>query len=76
MKLWAKTVLLVLAQLNNMISNSTELTFKVNIEEANQILAGLQELPAKICNPLTLKLQTQAKEQLPQEPASQEPPQE
>lgn len=40
------------------------LTFTVNIEEANIILAGLQELPGKICNPLTQKLQTQAKEQL------------
>lgn len=54
-----------LAQLNNMISNTTELTFKVTIEEANSILAGLQELPAKICNPLSVKLQAQAKEQLP-----------
>lgn len=53
-------------QLNNMISNSTELTFKVTIEEANSILAGLQELPAKICNPLSVKLQAQAKEQLPE----------
>ena len=66
MKLWAKTVLQVLARLNNMISNLTELNFKVTIEEANQILAGLQELPAKISNPLTVKLQTQAKEQLPE----------
>lgn len=56
----------VLAQLNNMISNTTELTFKVTIEEANSILAGLQELPAKICNPLSVKLQAQAKEQLPE----------
>lgn len=54
------------ALLNNMISNSTELTFKVTIEEANSILAGLQELPAKICNPLSVKLQAQAKEQLPE----------
>lgn len=56
----------VLAQLNNMIPNTTELTFKVTIEEANSILAGLQELPAKICNPLSVKLQAQAKEQLPE----------
>jgi hypothetical protein len=61
-----------LAQLNNMISNSTELTFKVTIEEANQILAGLQELPAKICNPLSVKLQTQAKEQLPESDTKEE----
>lgn len=56
----------VLAQLSNMIPNNTELTFRVTIEEANNILAGLQELPAKICNPLSVKLQTQAKEQLPE----------
>ena len=56
----------VLAQLNNMISNSTELTFKITIEEANLVLAGLQELPAKVSNPLTMKIQQQAREQLPE----------
>jgi len=29
------------------------------------VLAGLQELTAKICNPLTVKIQKQAGEQLP-----------
>jgi hypothetical protein len=43
-----------------------ELTFKVTEQEANIILAGLQELPAKVANPLTRKLQEQAKEQLPE----------
>ena len=52
-----------------MIPSTTELTFKVSIEEANHILLGLQELPAKISNPLSVKLQSQAKEQLP-EPAA------
>ena len=56
----------VLALLNNMISNSTELTFKITIEEANLVLAGLQELPAKVSNPLTVKIQQQASEQLPE----------
>jgi hypothetical protein len=56
----------VLARLNNMISNSTELTFKITIEEANLVLAGLQELPAKVSNPLTIKIQQQAREQLPE----------
>lgn len=42
----------------------TELTFTVTLDEANLILAGLQELPAKYANPLTEKLQTQAKAQL------------
>ena len=43
----------------------TEFTFQVTYEEANIILAGLQELPAKIANPLTQKLQQQAQEQIP-----------
>jgi len=47
--------------------NDLELTFKVSFDEANYILAGLQELPAKICNPLTQKLQLQAKDQLPKQ---------
>jgi len=47
--------------------NDFELTFKVSLDEANYILAGLQELPAKICNPLSQKLQLQAKDQLPKQ---------
>jgi hypothetical protein len=44
--------------------NNVELTFTVTYEEANIIIAGLQELPAKISNPLTQKLQEQARPQL------------
>jgi hypothetical protein len=44
---------------------NTILKFEFTIEEANIILAGLQELPAKVCYPLTQKLQLQAKDQLP-----------
>ena len=40
------------------------LNFEFSLNEANMILAGLQELPAKICNPLTQKIQSQAKIQL------------
>jgi hypothetical protein len=54
-----------------MILNSTELTFKITIEEANLILAGLQELPAKVSNPLTIKIQHQAREQLPEPETSE-----
>jgi hypothetical protein len=43
------------------------LTFEFTIDEANAILAGLQELPGKICNPLSAKIQQQARAQL--EPA-------
>jgi hypothetical protein len=38
--------------------------FELTEEEANVILAGLQELPGKVCNPLSQKLIEQAKEQL------------
>ena len=74
MKLWAKTVLQVLAQFANKMTQET-LTFTftdITMDEANLILAGLQELPAKVANPLTQKIQLQAKSQLPQEPAPQE----
>lgn len=47
------------------MKNSMEFNFKVTEQEANVILAGLQELPAKVANPLTRKLQEQAQEQLP-----------
>jgi hypothetical protein len=47
----------------------TEITF----EEANMILAALQELPAKVANPLTQKLQQQAQSQMPKD---ETPPQE
>ena len=45
----------------------TLITLKVTVEEANTILAGLQELPAKKANPLTNKLVKQAQEQLPKD---------
>jgi hypothetical protein len=45
-----------------------EFTFTVTEQEANMILAGLQELPAKLANPLTRKLQEQAQEQMPKQP--------
>ena len=41
-------------------------TFTVTEQEANIILAGLQELPAKLANPLTRKLQEQAQKQMPE----------
>lgn len=43
-----------------------EYTFTLTEQEANIVLAGLQELPARISNPLTQKLQEQAKTQLEQ----------
>lgn len=44
-----------------------EFTFKVTEQEANMILMAIQELPAKVANPLSRKLQEQAQEQLPKE---------
>jgi hypothetical protein len=39
-------------------------TFEFTLEEANFILASLQELPGKICNPLSEKLKAQAQTQI------------
>ena len=41
-----------------------EFTFSFTEAEANTVLSALQELPAKIANPLTQKIQQQAKEQI------------
>ena len=46
---------------NNM---SQEFTFTITKDEANVILVALQELPGKICNPLSEKLRKQALQQL------------
>jgi hypothetical protein len=41
------------------------ITIELTVEEANTVLAGLQELPAKTANPLTQKILKQAQAQLP-----------
>ena len=48
------------------MNENPTLTFEFTLNEANAILAGLQELPAKICNPLSQKITLQAKQQLQQ----------
>jgi hypothetical protein len=40
------------------------LNFSLTIDETNAILAALQELPAKICNPMTQKIKDQAEPQI------------
>jgi hypothetical protein len=40
------------------------LNFTFDINEANAILAALQELPAKVANPITAKLKEQAEVQI------------
>jgi hypothetical protein len=37
----------------------------LTVDEVNTILAALQELPAKFCNPLTAKIRQQAEQQIP-----------
>jgi len=68
MKSWKMDVQRVLAQLNE---ENMEFTFTVTEQEANMIIAGLQELPAKVANPLTRKLQEQAQEQMPKQEAQE-----
>jgi hypothetical protein len=41
-----------------------ELTIKLTKEELGVILVAMQELPAKICNPLTERIKQQAQAQL------------
>jgi hypothetical protein len=38
--------------------------FELSLEEANVILAALQEVPAKLCNPISEKIKTQAESQI------------
>jgi len=42
----------------------------LSVDEINCILAGLQELPAKIANPLSQKVKEQAEAQLPKQDAA------
>jgi len=69
MKLLEMIVQRALAQLNNMNENPA-LTLELTLSEVNTIIAGLQELPAKICNPLTAKITEQAHAQLTVAPLS------
>jgi hypothetical protein len=46
------------------MNENPKLTITLNLNEINAVLAGLQELPGKVCNPLTQKITEQAKEQL------------
>lgn len=49
---------------NRRMPNQMNLNFELTVDEANAILAALQELPAKICNPLSEKLKQQAAPQI------------
>jgi hypothetical protein len=57
-----------------MTNQNPTFNFEINLEEANLILAALQELPAKLCNPLSDKIKAQAQEQIAAlQAAAQEP---
>jgi hypothetical protein len=58
------SVQLALAQLNKTMNQNPTFNFELNLEEANVILAALQEVPAKLCNPLSEKIKSQAQEQI------------
>lgn len=46
------------------MNQNPTLNFELTLEEANIVLASLQELPAKICNPLSEKIKQQAGPQI------------
>ena len=54
----------VLAQLSKIMNQNLTFTFELNLEETNIILAALQEVPAKVCNPLSDKIKAQAQTQI------------
>jgi|688.fasta_scaffold2785252_1 hypothetical protein len=47
-----------------MTNQNPTFTLELNLEETNVVLAALQELPAKLCNPLSEKIRTQAQTQI------------
>lgn len=65
MKLLVMNVLRALAQLNKNMNENPTLTLELTLVEINAVIAALQELPAKLANPLTNKITEQAKKQLP-----------
>lgn len=46
------------------VTDTTELNIVLQVQEINAIMAALQELPAKVANPLTNKLMEQARAQV------------
>lgn len=63
MKSQTKSVQLALAQLDNMSQENLKIENLV-LDEVNAILVALQELPGKICNPLSDKIRQQVMGQL------------
>ena len=46
------------------MNENPTLTIELTLNEANAVLAALQELPAKVCNPISQKIIEQSKAQL------------
>jgi hypothetical protein len=61
-----------------MTNQNPTFNIEINLEETNMVLAALQELPAKLCNPLSEKIKSQAQAQIAamqvaqQEPAAEQ----
>jgi hypothetical protein len=47
-----------------MTNENPTFNIEITLEEINMVLAALQELPAKLCNPLSEKIRTQAQAQI------------
>lgn len=45
-------------------NQNPDFNFVLNLNEANAILAALQELPAKVANPISDKIKAQAQKQI------------
>lgn len=74
MKSLMQSVPPALALLSNYMNQNPTLTLNLELNDINVILAALQELPAKVCNPLTDKVKSQAVPQLQAlQPAEAEP---
>ena len=50
--------------MNQNVNDNTELQLTLQVAEINAILASLQELPAKVANPLTQKIMQQSSQQI------------
>ena len=44
------------------MNKNPDITITLNLNEINSVLASLQELPARTCNPITKKITEQAQE--------------
>lgn len=50
--------------MSEQVQEQVKLTFEFTEQEINAILVGLQELPGKVCNPLTKNIHEQARPQI------------